>query len=325
MFLLLLLYHIPTKTQGLGVNFAPPPCYILTMEWTDSLILGILQGITEFLPISSSGHLVLGEHFLSLNVDQLKSFDVVVHMGTLLAILVYFRDDLWGMIKSFFAVFAGKIDKKDPYLKLILLIIIGTIPAVIVGLTLEDHIDSAFRNIEAVGIFMLIMGIVFLLGEFVYKRVHKKAPIAEKVMEKVDAVKDVLKPGGFHSAEVRMLTFRKAIIIGCAQAMALIPGISRSGSTIVAGLFQGINRSAAARFSFLLGVPAIFGAGLLTGIDVVGSGELINIGVLPLIIGFVSSFLLGVVSVYFLMHFLKRHSLKVFSVYLIALGLSTFL
>src|SRR3989338_157595 len=137
------------------------------MEWTDSLILGILQGITEFLPISSSGHLVLGEHFLGLQVETLKSFDVVVHMGTLLAILVYFWRDVKGM---FLALFKMRTD--DPYFKLIGFIILGTLPAVFVGLFAEEWLDSNFRNVKSVGIFMIIVAIVFVLGEIVYRYVH---------------------------------------------------------------------------------------------------------------------------------------------------------
>ena len=200
------------------------------MEFLDALILGILQGITEFLPISSSGHLIIGETYLGLNVDTLKSFDVVVHVATLLAIITYFWVDFKGMIKAFLAFCSGKLKKDDKYGKLILFIVIGTIPAVIVGLFAEDIIDQHFRNIAAVGKWMLIIGILFLLAE----HFHKKKKLAS-------------------------LTLRKSIFIGLMQALALIPGVSRSGSTIVAGLFSGIERSEAARFSFLLGIPAIAG------------------------------------------------------------------
>ncbi len=259
------------------------------MTLLNAIILGILQGITEFLPISSSGHLVLGEELLGMNVEALKVFDVVVHMGSLLAILIYFRSDIWMMIQSLGKFLTGKW--KDPYVKLIAFILIGTIPAVIVGFTLEDIIDGAFRNVNAVAIWMMVIGLLFFIGEWK----HDKEKISE-------------------------ITLWKSLFIGCAQAMALIPGISRSGSTIVAGLFQGINRVDAARFSFLLGIPAIAGAGLLTALKIPENGGL-HMEILPLVCGFISSFIFGLLSVHFLMKFLKKHSLRIFALYLILLGL----
>ncbi|MBD3360443.1 undecaprenyl-diphosphatase UppP [Candidatus Peregrinibacteria bacterium] len=263
------------------------------MEFSDSLILGILQGITEFLPVSSSGHLVLGEYYLGLNVETLKSFDVVVHLGTLLAILVYFKKDVWEILKALGRLFCRKFEKKDPYLKLILFIVIGTVPAVIFAILGEKWIDNTFRNVKAVGIWMFIVGIIYLIGEFAYKR-----------------------------RKNHKMNYRKAFVIGMVQALALIPGVSRSGSTITAGLFQGIERSSAARFSFLLGIPAIVGAGLFTAVNLPENG--IEISIIPLFTGFFTSFIFGLLSVAFLMRFLKRNSLIVFSIYLIALGISVF-
>ena len=268
------------------------------MEWTQALILGILQGITEFLPISSSGHLVLGEHFLGLDMEGLKSFDVLVHVGTLLAIIVYFWKDVLGLIRAFFKFFIGKID--DEYGKLVIYIVIATIPAVIMGLLGGDAIDSIFRDTKMVGLMMLIVGSVFMFGEYVNKKVKKSE-----------------------------LNWWKGLIIGCAQALALIPGVSRSGSTIVMGLFQGIELEKAARFSFLLGISAIAGAGLQTLLSIPQTGGWgSNVAVIPkniMIIGVVSSFIAGLLSVSFLMKFLKNHSLLVFAVYLIILGGSLFI
>lgn len=261
------------------------------MTWFDSLILGIIQGITEFIPISSSGHLVLMEKFLGLNVSALKSFDVTVHVGTLFAILIYFWADVWGMLKSLGMFFCGKAKKDDPYGRLILFIIIGTIPSVILGFFGESYLDNLFRNVLGISMVMVLTGFVFILGESVYKRTIPKK---------------------------KELKWWKALIIGFAQAVALIPGISRSGSTIIAGLFQGIERAYAARFSFLLGIPAIAGAGLLTALKISESG--VEVDNLPLLIGFVSSLLVGLLSIHILMKFLKNHSLGVFAVYLIILG-----
>lgn len=265
------------------------------MAWFEALILGVLQGITEFLPISSSGHLVLGEHFLGLDMEGLKSFDVLVHVGTLLAIIVYFWKDFIGLLKAFFMFFVGKIDKE--YGKLVGFIVIGTIPAVFLGLFGGDFIDSVFRDVKMVGLMMLLVGVVFILGEYVNKKVKKSD-----------------------------LNWWKVIIIGCAQALALIPGVSRSGSTIVAGLFNGVEREKAARFSFLLGMPVIAGAGLLTLLSIPQTGGWgSNVEVMPsevMIIGLLSSFIAGLVSVALLMKFLKKHTLLVFAVYLILVGVS---
>lgn len=263
------------------------------MNLLDSFILGGLQGITEFLPISSSGHLVLGESLLGLKVEDLKSFDVVVHMGTLMAIFVYFWSDIKGMLLAIVDFFKGKLKKDDPFGKLIIYILIGTVPAVFAGLFLEEWIDARFRNVEAVALSMIVVGIIFILGEFAFKYLHK--------------------------AGVKGMSWHKAIFIGVAQAVALIPGVSRSGSTIVAGLFQGVERSQAARFSFLLGIPAIAGAGLLTALKVSGPA-ILEVGVWALTVGFLSAFAFGLLSVSLLMRFLKKHSLNWFALYLLLLG-----
>ncbi len=280
-------------------------CYYGRMDIFEAFVLGALQGITEFLPISSSGHLVLGESFFNLEVHNLKSFDVVVHLGTLLAILIYFWRDIWMLIKGFFALVFEGYKKGNVAQQLIFYIIIGTLPAVFAGLYLEDYIDKIFRNVNYVAGAMIVLGFVFIGAEFFHKK-RFAAGLEEKIKHNV--------PG---------LNWHKAILIGVAQALALVPGVSRSGSTIVAGLFQGIERSSAARFSFLLGIPAISGAGLLTALKVSSEGGF-AVDFWPLIIGFLSSFIFGIISVSFLMKFLKKNSLMVFAVYLIVFGSMVF-
>ena len=270
------------------------------MSYLDALILGVLQGITEFLPISSSGHLVLGEHWLGLSVESLKAFDVFVHVATLLAILIYFWKDVKELVYAFFRFVMGKLKQNDPYARLVLFIIIGTIPAVLVGLFGEEWIDGIFRNPRNVAAAMMIVGFVFLLGEYTYKRGGKKD-------------------------NLKKMKWWQAVFIGVAQAVALIPGVSRSGSTIITGLFQGIDRSEAARFSFLLGIPAMAGAGLLTAMKIPENGGFdLGSDVVPILIGFVAALVFGLISVSFLMKFLKKHSLFVFAIYLIILGVSVF-
>lgn len=243
------------------------------MDISQSIILGALQGITEFLPISSSGHLVLAESVLGLKVEALKSFDVAVHMGTLVSILVYFWKDVLGLLKG----------------KLFWIIVVGTIPAVIAGLFLGDKIDEIFRDVKMIGVSMMCTAILFLIAEYVNKNSAKSG-----------------------------VNFVKSFFIGLFQAVALIPGVSRSGSTISAGLLQKMERAEAARFSFLLGIPAIAGAGVLTFMSGDKAGEGFELA--PSLVGFFVSAIIGFFSIYFLMKFLKNHSLKIFSLYLLVVG-----
>ena len=264
------------------------------MEIFDSVILGALQGLTEFLPISSSGHLVIGERLLGLPVVDLKSFDVAVHMGTLIAIFVYFWKDFWEMLKALGGIVTGRVSETatwdnddERYASLITFIILGTIPAVFVGLFLGDRIDGFFRDPAIVGASMVIMGLFFLLAERVGERVK-------------------------HGR----INMKRSLLIGLFQAVALIPGISRAGATIGGGLLAGLRREKAAKFSFLLGAPAIAGAGILTAMkDGLGTVEL-----WPVLIGFVVAGGVGFLAIWGLMKFLKNHSLLVFAVYLLVVG-----
>ena len=260
------------------------------MNILDSVVLGSLQGVTEFLPISSSGHLVLAESFMGLDISELKSFDVAVHMGTLFSILAYFRNDVIQMLKAFFRFISFRI-KWDRDEKILAYIVVGTVPAVFIGVLFGDKIDYVFRNPFAVFGCMIFTAILFLVAEFVNK-------ISIKSMDN------------------KRINALKSIIIGFFQAVALIPGVSRSGSTISGGLISGLNREEAARFSFLLGIPAIFGAGILT----IFAGEGFDEPLINLFIGFAVSGIVGFFSICFLMRFIKKHSLVWFSAYLIIIG-----
>lgn len=247
------------------------------MTFLQAIILGVIQGITEFLPISSSGHLIIFESFFGLNVEELLDFDIALHMGTLLAILIYFRKDIWDLITF-----------KNP--KLIKFLLIATIPAVVLGFAFKDTIEEVLRSPTSVSILMIVVGILFLLPERIF-------------VKKTSA-----------------LNLPKSILIGFAQSLALMPGVSRSGATILSGTWLGLNREEAARFSFLLGSIAIFGAGILAAKDL----DQITIESSVLAAGFAASFVSGIFSIGFLMKFLKKYSLKVFGVYRILFGVLIF-
>ncbi len=283
-------YYILTKIASVSNHFQLES---ELMTYFDSLILGIVQGITEFLPISSSGHLVIGQELLGLNVETLRTFDVFVHLGTLMAILFYFHKDVIKLIKGFIKLITGKFKGQNQ--SLVLLIIIATIPAVIIGLLLDDVMDSLFRNSQSVAVWMAITAIFFWFAESKSQKIKIK-----------------------HNLE--KISWKEAILMGLAQAVAIIPGVSRSGSTIATGLFLGQNRSQAARFSFLMGIPAIAGAGILTALKTEAA---ISLNLDIILIGFFAAFISGLISVFVLMKILKKHSLRGFAVYLLILAAIT--
>lgn len=259
------------------------------MNLGHALFLGILQGITEFLPISSSGHLIVAEHYFQLPVADLQSFDVAVHFGTLLAIFVYFRKDIGRLIIAFGQMLARKPVDQEEKAKIGYLIL-ATIPAVLVGLFFNDFLKEQFRNTTSVAIMLLVVAVYFVIAELI-KRKRKTVKIG----------------------------LLQASLIGCAQAIALIPGVSRSGITIATGLVQGVRRDEAARFSFLLGSIAITAATLLSVYKVL-KGEFSMPAVDVLTVGIMSSFVAGYFAVSLLMKFLKSHPLHAFAIYRIMLA-----
>ncbi|NOX60340.1 MAG: undecaprenyl-diphosphatase UppP [Chloroflexi bacterium] len=262
------------------------------MTTFQAFILGLVQGLTEFLPVSSSGHLVLVPWWLGWDASSL-AFDALVHLGTLLAVVVYFWRDWWRM---FLAVVGRLRGRRDPegHDRLFLLILIGTLPAAVIGYLFEGFFESLFGSPPTVAIFLIITGLLLVLAE----RWHQEGlPIAR-------------------------LKVSDSVIIGFAQALAIAPGISRSGGTIAAGLVRGLDRAAAARFSFLLGTPIIFGAGLFKMKDLADAG--LNSGqAAPLVVGFLAATVSGFLAIRYLLRFLRNHSLYPFAIYVwIVAGLS---
>ena len=215
------------------------------MNSTEAVLLGIIQGLTEFLPVSSSGHLVLFQHLFGLKEAELF-FDVCVHLGTLLAVIIVFRQEIKNIISAVMRFFSSSGPKKsalqkiesDPDLKLALLIVIGSIPTAVLGLMFHSIADRLFSSPFFTGLMLMVTGLLLWLT----RRANTGA-------------------GG---TNIEGFSRTKAFVIGIVQGLAIIPGISRSGSTISIGLLLGINRETAARYSFLLSIPAIVGAGLLS-------------------------------------------------------------
>ncbi|OGY83734.1 MAG: undecaprenyl-diphosphatase UppP [Candidatus Kerfeldbacteria bacterium RIFCSPHIGHO2_12_FULL_48_17] len=260
-------------------------------EIFSSVVLGIVQGATEFIPISSSGHLLLFHNVFGFRVEQDLFFDVALHVGTLLALLVYFRSDVYNLLRAWFTTLFTPRRFQDPQSRLAWFILLGTIPAALVGYFFEDIIDLYFRSSWVVVLMLILIGICFLL----FDRDAKKM-----------IALDVLTP-------------KSAFFIGVAQALALIPGTSRSGITIIAARVAGLDRKAAARFSFLLSLPIVAGAGLKKAFDSdilsLQSGQF-----LALVVGVCVSAAVGLLAIRFLMKFLEKYSLRVFAYYRLALA-----
>lgn len=261
-----------------------------------ALILGIVQGATEFLPVSSSGHLVIVPWLFEWPTPSLL-FDTVLHWGTLLSIVVVFwREFVAIIVATLRSIYQRSL--RDPDARLGWFIVIGTIPAVLTGLLLKDHIEALFHSARATGVFLLVTAGLLALSERLARRIP--SPV-----------------------ELGQMKLSQAISIGVAQAIALAPGISRSGATIAAGLAVGLRRDVAARFSFLLGTPAFLGAGLLQMVDAMAvDSTAVASQASVLLVGFVASAVVGFLAIRFMLAYLRRHTLHVFAVYCLVVGLA---
>lgn len=260
-----------------------------------AIILGVVQGATEFIPVSSSGHLVIVPWLLGWQPESLL-FDTVLHWGTLLAILIIFWRDFWLI---FLAVLTSLVRRSlaDFHARLGWFIVVGSIPAAVTGLLLKDPLEALFASPTAAAGFLLVTGLVLVASELLAKRLVTLSRLEQ-------------------------LRFGDSLIIGLAQALALAPGISRSGTTIAAGLARGLRRDDAARFSFLLGTPAFLGAGLLQLMDSLAVNPAQVQAQLPVLaVGFLASAVTGVLAIRFLLNYLRSRSLYIFAVYCCLLGL----
>ena len=259
------------------------------MDILQAIIIGLVQGLTEFLPVSSSAHLIFIQQALGLSNVPL-AFDVLLHVGTLVAVFVYFFSDIIQMIQGFFYSLLDLRDgnfipeiRRDPYKKLAWLTIIATIPVGVVGILFNDIIEEMFAGLTIPAFLLLITGCLL----YVSQRMNSG---------KID---------------VQNITIKEALLMGCGQAIAVLPGLSRSGTTIAAGLFAGLDKEFAAKFSFILSIPAILGAAVVQLKDL--SGGSIEIG--ACIAGFIVAVISGYFAISFLLKIVREKSLDIFAYY----------
>lgn len=261
------------------------------LSWAQTIVLSIVQGLTEFLPISSSGHLrIISQLFWG--EDAGASFTAVVQLGTELAVLVYFAKDITKIVTGWFKGLFNK-DARDFDYRMGWMVIVGTLPVVIIGVLAKDLIRDTFRNLWITATVLILFSFVFIAAE---KFGSKKRNFEE-------------------------LTMKDAIIMGLAQCLALIPGVSRSGGTVSAGLFVGLDREVATRFSFLLAIPAVLGSGLFSLPDAFAPDAGQAASGMQLLVGTGIAFVLGYASIAWLLKFVGNHSFSWFAAYRIPLGL----
>ncbi len=265
------------------------------MTVLEALILGLVQGVTEFLPVSSSAHLVIVPQLFNIPEPGV-AFDVLLHVATLVAVVGYFIGDVWKIVVALFM--PKRMSKEDVryWRRLFLWLVIGSIPAAVVGAALNDFFEGLFSSTAAVGIFLIVTSVLLVSSDLAVvwtkRRRRRRAKLGDM--------------GWFD-----------ALVVGCYQALAIAPGLSRSGSTISAGIFLGFDRETAARFAFLLSIPAILGAFLFKLPDLGGSA---GPGGVALLVGFLAAAVSGFFAVRFMMRYLKRHRLWGFAVYTLLVG-----
>ncbi|MFH1454636.1 MAG: undecaprenyl-diphosphatase UppP [Armatimonadota bacterium] len=258
-----------------------------------AVVLGIIQGITEFIPISSSGHLVITKYFLGWHELGGKTFDLAVHFGTLLSLFLYFWKDIVRYAKAFFLSVKERKIGDDTDRKLVWLLLLSALPGFIFGGLFDDYLEAKFNGPLIVAFNLAFFGILLFLADHYGK--DKDRPIEKSNM--LDAV-----------------------VIGLSQAIALIPGVSRSGITMTAGIFRKFTREAAARFSFLMLIPIVSGAVVYKFLKVIKAGELSQVLNLTYLTGILTAFISGYICIAFLLNYLKRKSFDIFVLYRIGLA-----
>lgn len=259
------------------------------MNWVDAIILGLVQGVTEFLPVSSTGHLVLVRGWLAMDPTNALAFDAVLHFATLAAVVLYFWNDLWVLLQVALRKL-GRLPVNERDMTLLYSLIIGTIPAAFLGFFLESIITNYLQTAIVVAGILLCTSIFFMYSEWRY----------------------YLRPT--HG----VLTIKRGILIGCFQALALIPGMSRSGSTIAGGMLLGLSRYEAARFSFLLAIPITFGVGLKMLLELLSQGEAVDWFLVS--VGASIAFVTALIVIHFFLGFIRKYTLWPFVWYSVILS-----
>ncbi len=254
-----------------------------------ALVMGIVQGLTEFLPVSSSGHLVIVPYLLGWDDALITSlaYSVMLHMGTLVALLVYFRADWLRLVPAGLAAVRDRSVRDDPDRRLAWLLIAATIPAALAGFLLNDLIEQRFRQVGLVALMLVVGGVILWLAD----------------------------RWGRRDRGIGDVTFPVALGIGAAQALALVPGISRSGISISAARLAGLDREAAARFSFLMATPVTAGAGIFEARKLLTGEAGVDVAVAPLLVGMIAALGSGLVAIHFMLRYLRTRSLSVFVAY----------
>jgi undecaprenyl-diphosphatase len=270
------------------------------VDFVNAIILGLVQGLTEFLPISSSAHLRIVGEFVGAGEDPGARFTAITQIGTELAVVIFFWKDIVRIIGSWFRSLAGRVPRNDPDARMGWLIIIGSVPIVVLGLLFQDQIETTFRSLWFIAGTLIGFGVLLGIADYV----------------------------GSKRRELEEITYPHGIVYGAAQALALIPGVSRSGGTITAGLLLGYRREAAARYAFLLAIPAVFGSGLyqvaksIAEPCVDGAGGCLPevYGPLETLVATVVAFVVALVVIKYFMQYISRRSFLPFVVYRIILG-----
>ncbi|HRV60264.1 MAG: undecaprenyl-diphosphate phosphatase [Solirubrobacterales bacterium] len=261
------------------------------MNFLQSIILGLLQGLTEFLPISSSGHLLIMPAILGWD-DPGAAFTATIQLGTEAAVLIYFRKDLWRIARTWIVSWSDRDLRRSPDARMGWYLVIATVPIALLGFAFQNLIETAARNLWLVSGTLIVFGLV--LG------------LADRI--------------GARTRRTEELSFRDGALIGVAQSLALIPGVSRSGATISAGLFLGLQREAAARFSFLLAIPAVVLSGTYELLKIVTGKEHVAEPLLNVAVATAVAFVVGMAVIAWFLRYLTTHSLKIFVWYRIGLG-----
>ncbi|MEX5305370.1 undecaprenyl-diphosphate phosphatase [Kocuria sp. CPCC 205258] len=266
------------------------------MNWIETIILGLVQGLTEFLPVSSSAHLRIVGELLPNSADPGAAFTAITQLGTETAVIIYFWRDIVRILKQWTLSLVGRVERSDPDARMGWLIILGSLPIGVLGLLLEDYIDTEFRSLWITATMLVVFGVILA--------------VADRV--------------GRQARHLDDLTVKHGVLFGLAQALALIPGVSRSGGTITAGLLMGYTREAAARYAFLLAIPAVFASGLYKLAQSVGQPQAGPYGMTETLVATGIAFVVAYVIIGWFMHYISNRSYTIFVWYRIALGLAIF-